>query len=146
MQNRDPMELNFEVLEMQKWNIPTHRVDEKNAQRINEKNRIICLVVMLTPRVKVIKMSKKAHCLSFQQKIGHSLSKIFKASERSYGILSKNGIVIMFRSYSSWDIERRNIKNLSSEEKKHRNPVFSRVDILLMVAQKPVIHSVFWTG
>ena len=116
------MELNFEVLEMQKWNIPTHRVDEKNAQRINEKNGIICLVVMLTPRVKVIKMSKKAHCLSFQQKIGHSLSKIFKASERSYGILSKNGIVIMFRSYSSWDIERRNIKNLSSEEKKHRNP------------------------
>ena len=104
MQNRDPMELNFEVLEMQKWNIPTHRVDEKNAQRINEKNGIICLVVMLTPRVKVIKMSKKAHCLSFQQKIGHSLSKIFKASERSYGILSKNGIVIMFRSYSSWDI------------------------------------------
>ena len=33
MQKGDPMELNFEGLEMWKWNIPTDR-----AQRVHEKN------------------------------------------------------------------------------------------------------------
>ena len=36
----DPMEPNFGVLEMQKQNIPTDR-----AQRLNEKNEVICLVM-----------------------------------------------------------------------------------------------------
>ena len=45
------MELNFEGYEMQKWNIPTDR-----AQRIDEKNGVICLVIMYTPGVMVIKM------------------------------------------------------------------------------------------
>ena len=47
------MELNFEGLEMQKWNIPTDR-----TQKADEKNGVICLVIMFTPRVMVIKMSK----------------------------------------------------------------------------------------
>ena len=38
------MELNFEGLEMQKWNISTN-----SAQRADEKNGIICLVIMFTP-------------------------------------------------------------------------------------------------
>ena len=37
------MELNFEGLEMQKWNIPTDRV-----QREDEKNGVIFLVIMFT--------------------------------------------------------------------------------------------------
>ena len=45
------MELNFEDLEMQKWNIPT---DE--AQRVDEKNSAISLVIMFTPRVMVSKI------------------------------------------------------------------------------------------
>ena len=57
---RDPMELNFEGLEMQKWNIPTDR-----AQRVDGKNGVICLVIMFTPQVMVIKMSKMAHFLYF---------------------------------------------------------------------------------
>ena len=49
---RDPMELNFEGFEMQKWNIPTD-----SAQRVDGKNGVICLVIMFTTRVMVIKMS-----------------------------------------------------------------------------------------
>ena len=48
------MGLNFEGLEMQKWNTPTDR-----AQRIDEKNGVFCLV-MFIPRVTVIKMSQMA--------------------------------------------------------------------------------------
>ena len=50
------MELNFEVLEIQKLNIPKDR-----AQRIDEKIGIICLVIMIPLRGLVIKMSKMIH-------------------------------------------------------------------------------------
>ena len=55
-----PMELNFEGLEMQKWNIPMDR-----SQRIEEKNGVICLVIVFTPRFMVINMSQIAHFLYF---------------------------------------------------------------------------------
>ena len=45
---------------MQKLNLPTDR-----AQRVDEKNGIICLVIMLASGVMVIKMSKMAHFLYF---------------------------------------------------------------------------------
>ena len=51
MQRGDPVELNFEGLEMQKWNKPTHR-----TQRVDDKNGVICLVIMFIPKVVVIKM------------------------------------------------------------------------------------------
>ena len=57
---RDPMKLNFDSLEMQKWNIPTDR-----AQRVDRKNEDICLVIIFTPQVMVIRMSKIAHLLYF---------------------------------------------------------------------------------
>ena len=41
---------------MQKLNIPTDR-----AQRVDKKNRVICLVIMFAPGVMVIKMLKMAH-------------------------------------------------------------------------------------
>ena len=50
------MKLNFGDLEMQIWNIPKDR-----AQRLNEENVFIYLVIMFTPRVIVIKMSKTVH-------------------------------------------------------------------------------------
>ena len=46
MQSGNTMELNFEGLQMQKWNILSDR-----AQRVHDKNRVICLVFMFTPRV-----------------------------------------------------------------------------------------------
>ena len=60
IQKEDPKELNFEGLEMQKWNKQTDR-----TQRADEKNGVICLVIMFAPGVMVIKMSKMAHFLYF---------------------------------------------------------------------------------
>ena len=51
MQRGDHIKLNFEILEMQKWNIPTDK-----TQRVDEKNGVICF----TRRVIVIRMSKMA--------------------------------------------------------------------------------------
>ena len=45
---------------MEKLNLPTDR-----AQRVDEKNGIICLVIMLASGVIVIIMSKMAHFLYF---------------------------------------------------------------------------------
>ena len=48
------------------------------TQRVDEKNVVICLVVMFTPIVMVIMVSKMAHFCNFrgrQQKISHSLGK-----------------------------------------------------------------------
>ena len=39
----DIMELNFEGPKIQKWNIPTDR-----AWKVDEKNGVICLVIMFT--------------------------------------------------------------------------------------------------
>ena len=54
------MEFNFEGLEMQKWNISTDR-----AQRVDEKNGFIFLVIMFIPRVINIKTSKITDFLYF---------------------------------------------------------------------------------
>ena len=62
--------MNFDGLEMQKWNIQTDR-----AQRVDEKNGIICAAIIFASGVMVIKMSKMAH---FLQKISHHrLEKMF---------------------------------------------------------------------
>ena len=53
MQIWKAMELNFEGLKMQKWNIP---VDW--ARRVDKKSGVICLLTTFTFRVMVIKMSK----------------------------------------------------------------------------------------
>ena len=61
------------VLKCEKWNISTDK-----AQRADEKNGVICLAVMFTPRVMVIRMSKIAHFCVFcwwQQKISTSFGK-----------------------------------------------------------------------
>ena len=61
------MELNFEGLKMQNWNIPTDR-----AERVDEKNVVICLVIMFTSRVTVNKMSKMSQfyfLYQWQQKV-----------------------------------------------------------------------------
>ena len=71
------MEFNFEGLEIQKWNTSMDK-----AQRVDEKNGVICVVTLFTPGVMVIKMSKifKFFCIFYwwQQRISQSLDKIFK--------------------------------------------------------------------
>ena len=70
------MALNFEGLEMQKWNIPTER-----AQRVDKKNGVICLIIMFTPRIAVI-IDIKGLFFVFpaddSKIVYHSLGKIFK--------------------------------------------------------------------
>ena len=56
------MKLKFEFFEMEKRNIPTER-----AQRVDEKNEVICLIIMFTFGVMVIKMSKITLFLYFLQ-------------------------------------------------------------------------------
>ena len=48
---------------MQKWNILTDR-----AQWVDEKNGVICPVIMFTPRVMIIKMSEMTHFFLLMQK------------------------------------------------------------------------------
>ena len=90
---KDHMELNSKCLEMQKWNIPTDRV-----QRVDGKNRVICLVIMFPPWVMVIKMSKMAHflyLLLMPAKVSQRLDKIFtciwkilfRSPRKCYGLL-----------------------------------------------------------
>ena len=50
------LELNFESLQIKKWNIPTDR-----SEKGDEKNGVICLVIMFTLTVKVFKISKMAN-------------------------------------------------------------------------------------
>ena len=50
-----PMGLNFEGFKMQKWSKPVDR-----SERVDKKNRVVCLVIMFTSRVIVIKMWKIA--------------------------------------------------------------------------------------
>ena len=54
------MELKFESIEMQKWNIPMDR-----AQRVDEKNGLLCKFIMFAPEVMVVKISNMAHLLYF---------------------------------------------------------------------------------
>ena len=78
MQRGDPIELNFEGLEIQKWNIPTNW-----ARRVDQVNGVILLVIIFTPGVMVIKMSKMAYFLYFlltTAKISHSLGKFFSCT------------------------------------------------------------------
>ena len=62
----DHMELNFQVLEMQKWTTSTNRVE-----RVYEKSGIIGVVIMFTPWVMVIKMPKMNHFFVFLPSITH---------------------------------------------------------------------------
>ena len=58
--NSNPMRVNFEGLEIQKWNVAMDR-----AQIVHEKNGVICLFIMFTPKVMVVKMPKMPHFLYF---------------------------------------------------------------------------------
>ena len=70
---------------MQKWNIPTNRAQKV---KIRWKNGVILSVIMFTPRVMVIKMSKMAYFLYFfadeSKKSVTVCAKCLSASTKSY--------------------------------------------------------------
>ena len=86
---------------MQKPNTPTDR-----AQKVHEKNEVICVVFMFTSKVMVIKMSKMAHVLMKVKNISHSLSKTlksiwkfwFSSFRKCYGLLDSEQSLARFQS------------------------------------------------
>ena len=78
---------------MQKVNIAMDR-----AQRGDGKNVVICLVIMFTSKVIVIKMPKMADCLfcQWQQK---KITIWANAYEKSYSVLSR---MVCFRVTVKW--------------------------------------------
>ena len=88
MQRGNPIELKFEGLEMQKWNIPADR-----AQRVDGEHGVSCLVITFTPRVRFIKMPKwLIFCIYcwWMQKVSHSLGKNVNWNRDISFNLSKN--------------------------------------------------------
>ena len=73
MQRSDSIKLNFEALEMEKY---TNR-----ARKGDDKNGVICLIIMFTAGFMVIKISEMGHFCIFcwqQQKSSCILDKPFK--------------------------------------------------------------------
>ena len=52
--------MNFDSFQIQKWMVKTVR-----AEKVDEKNRVICLVSMFPSWVMVLKLSKKCNFLQF---------------------------------------------------------------------------------
>ena len=73
MERGDPMKLNFEGLEMQKWNIPRDK-----TQKADKKNGIICLVIVFAHESMAIKLSEVAHFLYFLLMTAKNKSQIGK--------------------------------------------------------------------
>ena len=86
MQRGNPMELDFEGLETRQWNRPTDRA------------QIVCLVIMFTPGVMVIKMSKS------RKKSATVWAKYFSTVEKSYLAFLENVMDFWFLSYHWQDI------------------------------------------
>ena len=80
------MELNFEGLETQKWNIPTDW-----AQKVDEKIGVICLVIMFPSRNVVTEMSFFVFSADGSKKLVAVWEK--DLIEESYWVLSENGMV-----------------------------------------------------
>ena len=135
----DPMELNLEGLEMQKWNILTDM-----DQRLDEKNVVIYLVIKFALRIMVINISKIAHFIFFfsdgSPKIVPVWAKYLSTTERACWVFSENGMVYRLWSCRLLDIEGR---NTSEHCWVSGNSLFSRLNILLMLAQNPRIYSIF---
>ena len=84
------------------------------AEKVDEKNGVICLVSMFPSWVMVRKLSKKVYFLQFYadlSKKSKSVKAIYiYASEGSHYTLSENGIVYGGLSHRSWDTSFWNIK------------------------------------
>ena len=77
------MELNFEDFEMQEWNITTD-----GASRVDEKNGVICLIIMFTLGLIVIKMSRMTHLLYFLLVTARKIS--FSSVRKLCGLLGSD--------------------------------------------------------
>ena len=102
-QRGDHMKMSFDCFQIQKWMLQTVR-----AEKVDEKNVVICQVFMFPSWVMVCKLSKKVYFLQLcadLRKKSKSIKAIYiYTSESSLSTLSENGIVYRGRSHRSWDI------------------------------------------
>ena len=91
------------VFQIQKWILQTFR-----SEKVDEKNRVICLVSMFPSWVMVLKLSRTEHFLQFCADLSHKSKSIeaiyIYTSERSRHALLENGIVYYAMTYSFEDI------------------------------------------
>ena len=142
-QSGDLIKMNFVYFQIQKWMLQT-----VGLEKVDWKNRVICVVPMFPSWVMVLKLSKKVHFLQFcadLSKKSKSIKAIYiYASERSRYALSENGIVYYAMTYCFGDISvwsRRILLNFCW--------VSIFFDILIAniswtVAWTPINHTIFW--
>ena len=109
-QRGDHMKMNFDYFQIQKWMLQTVR-----AEKVDEKNGVICLVSMFLSWVIVRKLSKNVQFLqSFADlsKKSKSVEAIYRyASESSHYTLSENSMVYRGLRHHIWDIDYQSISS-----------------------------------
>ena len=96
----DPMKMNFANFEIQKWISQTVR-----AQKVDEKNGVICLISFILSWVMALKLSKIVHflhiCADLSKKPKYIKAIYFYPSERPHHVLSENSIFYRVRDINS---------------------------------------------
>ena len=100
----DPMKTNFEFFQIQKWISKTVR-----AQKVNERNEVICLVSFFPSWVMVLNLLKIVHFLQIRAELSKkskSIKAIYSHSpERPHHALSESSMFHRVLSNSSRDTE-----------------------------------------
>ena len=105
-----PWNINFDGLE----------IATDTAQGVDNKNGLICLVICLLPELRSLRCNKwLIYCIFYwwQQKVSHSLGKIFKWTWKILMCSFRNGMDNTPRGYRLWNIEGRNIKKAAKSPK-----------------------------
>ena len=135
--------MNFDYFQIKKWMLQTVR-----AEKIDEKNGVICPVSMFPFWVMVCKLSKKMHFLQFCA----DLSKKWKfveaiyiyASESSHYTLSENAMIYRGLSHRSWDISNLNIRKGADSAEIPQNTPTSNTHTSETVSHSIINNTNFW--
>ena len=100
----DPMKMTFDIFQIQKWISQTDR-----AQKVGEKNGVICLVSFFLSWVMVLELPKIVHFLqnfaNLSMKSGSIKASYLHPSERPHHVLSEISMFYRGLSNSSRDTE-----------------------------------------
>ena len=93
------MKLTFDYFQIQKWMLLTVR-----AEKVDEKNEVICLVSIFPSWFMVLKLCVVLQfCADLSKKSKSVRAICIYASESSHYILSKNGMVYRCLRHRLWD-------------------------------------------
>ena len=129
----------LKVLKSKNEIIPANR-----AQRLDEKNGLICLVIIFTLEVKVIKMSKVAHFFIFcwwRQKIIHSLGNLFKCIWKVFSSSFRKRYELLDSKLSRCcPLKIQGFGFFLTQQ----FSLTSTLNISQTVTSKPINHTIFW--